>query len=152
RMLDALWAGQCNCAYWHGVFGGLYLPHLRQSIYHELIQAEKLADKVLGQEAISVRQEDFDKDGLPEVLLESPTQNVYVSPHAGGSIFEWDLRDKGLNMVNVLTRRSEGYHRQLLHAGAASAEAEGVKTIHDVVRAKEPELDKRLHIDWYRRA
>ena len=23
--------GQCNCAYWHGVFGGLYLPHLRSA-------------------------------------------------------------------------------------------------------------------------
>ncbi len=24
-----LFKGQCNCPYWHGAFGGLYLPHLR---------------------------------------------------------------------------------------------------------------------------
>ena len=29
RMLDHLYQSQCNDAYWHGVFGGLYLPHLR---------------------------------------------------------------------------------------------------------------------------
>ncbi|MCF6286679.1 MAG: DUF1925 domain-containing protein, partial [Candidatus Hydrogenedentes bacterium] len=28
--------GQCNCAYWHGQFGGLYLNHLRTAIYEQL--------------------------------------------------------------------------------------------------------------------
>ena len=35
-----LWKGQCSCAYWHGIFGGLYLPHLREAIYKNLIEAE----------------------------------------------------------------------------------------------------------------
>ena len=35
-----LWRAQCNCPYWHGVFGGLYLPHLRGAVYGELIAAE----------------------------------------------------------------------------------------------------------------
>ncbi|HVO33383.1 MAG TPA: alpha-amylase/4-alpha-glucanotransferase domain-containing protein, partial [Elusimicrobiota bacterium] len=91
KMLDALWAGQCNCAYWHGVFGGLYLPHLRQALYRSLLQAEVLADKALQQD-VNVVEEDFDCDGLPEVLVETPEQNIYISPEAGGSIFEWDLR------------------------------------------------------------
>ncbi len=26
-----LYRGQCNCPYWHGAFGGLYLPHLRNA-------------------------------------------------------------------------------------------------------------------------
>src|ERR1044072_5704898 len=43
--LDHLWAGQCNCAYWHGVFGGLYLPVLRQAIYRNLIEAERILDE-----------------------------------------------------------------------------------------------------------
>jgi len=30
---DHLWRAQCNCPYWHGVFGGLYLPHLRAAVY-----------------------------------------------------------------------------------------------------------------------
>jgi len=44
---DALWSGQCNCPYWHGVFGGLYLSHLRDAIYSNLIRAEILADEFL---------------------------------------------------------------------------------------------------------
>ena len=54
--------------------------------------------------------------------LESAEQNLYFSPHHGGSIFEWDFKKPGLNMQNVLTRRREGYHRQLLSA-VASGEA-----------------------------
>jgi len=27
-----LFRGQCNCPYWHGVFGGMYLPHLRSAV------------------------------------------------------------------------------------------------------------------------
>ena len=156
KMLDTLWGGQCNCAYWHGVFGGLYLPHLRQALYKQLIQAETLADKALGAHDTTVTEKDFDKDGVKEVLLESPTQNLYFSTEQGGSVFEWDLRSLGVNLSNVLTRRAEGYHKQLLeyakqpHLSAATGG--GAKTIHDLVRVKEPGLEKRLHYDWYRRA
>src|SRR6185436_10080671 len=99
RMLDALWAGQCNCAYWHGVFGGLYLPHLRQAVYKQLIEAENLADGVdkLSSERVSLK--DINLDGQKELLIESPWQNVYISPQDGGSIFEWDLRTYGVNLA-----------------------------------------------------
>ena len=152
KMLDALWSGQCNCAYWHGVFGGLYLPHLRQALYKELISAEQQADKALNQTSITVKEADFDKDGMKEVLLESPEQNIYLSPHSGGSMFEWDLRARGINLVNVLTRRAEGYHKQLLEYAQSTEPESGVKTIHEGVRVKEPALEKRLFTDWYRRA
>ncbi len=36
----ALYRSQCNCAYWHGLFGGLYLNNLRHTLYSELIAAE----------------------------------------------------------------------------------------------------------------
>ncbi len=152
KMLESLWAGQCNCAYWHGVFGGLYLPHLRQALYQRLLTAESMADDVLKSKPITVEHQDFDKDGRTEVLFESPTQNLYLAPHAGGSIFEWDLRAEGVNLLNVLTRRPEGYHRQLLEAPRHAPPAGAVKTIHDQVRSKEPGLEKRLYTDWYRRA
>src|SRR5262249_45407178 len=114
KLLDSLWAGQCNCAYWHGVFGGLYLPHLRQAIYKELLTAESHADKALQNDKVRVAQEDFDKDGRVELLVETPEQNLYIAPSQGGSIFEWDLRKDAINLQNVLTRRPEGYHKQLL--------------------------------------
>jgi 4-alpha-glucanotransferase len=153
KALDALWAGQCNCAYWHGVFGGLYLPHLRQALYRELLNAEQLADQMSRDDGITVFQEDFDKDGRPDVLVETRTQNLYLAPSAGGSLFEWDLRKRGINLQNVLTRRQEGYHKQLVdfasHHGPSAAGH--VRTIHDTVRVKEPGLEKRLFTDWYRR-
>jgi alpha-amylase len=43
-----LFAGQCNCPYWHGIFGGLYLPHLRQAIYENLIKAKRWLSKISG--------------------------------------------------------------------------------------------------------
>jgi len=153
KLLDALWAGQCNCAYWHGVFGGLYLPHLRQALYRELLSAELQADRVLQGDRIQITHEDFDKDGRPEILIEAQDQNLYLSPHNGGSLFEWDLRKEGINLQNVLTRRQEGYHKQLLDfvAHQDAADSSKVKTIHDMVRVKEPGLEKRLFVDWYRR-
>lgn len=165
KMLDALWAGQCNCAYWHGVFGGLYLPHLRQAIYRELLRAEQMADA--GVKAIkavpvvtAVIENDFNRDGQTELLLEMPEQNLYFAPHQGGSLFEWDFKKPALNIQNVLTRRREGYHRQLVLAVAAgeavlAAQAPSSstpRTIHDLVRVKENDLDKIIHADWYRRA
>jgi len=154
KALDALWAGQCNCAYWHGVFGGLYLPHLRQALYRELLAAELQADKLRPTESIHVTRDDFDKDGRAEVLVETPTQNLYLSPANGGSLFEWDLRKDGINLCNVLTRRQEGYHQQLLdYVSHQTPDDPGsVKTIHDRVRVKEPGLEKRLFVDWYRRS
>ena len=37
---EALWRGQANDAYWHGVFGGCYLPHLRRAVKSALLEAE----------------------------------------------------------------------------------------------------------------
>ena len=35
-----LYRAQCNCPWWHGTFGGLYLPHLRHAVYRHLINAD----------------------------------------------------------------------------------------------------------------
>ena len=43
-----LYRGQCNCSYWHGAFGGIYLPHLRNAVYHHLIAADNLLDAAEG--------------------------------------------------------------------------------------------------------
>src|SRR5262249_21768788 len=43
-----LYRGQCNCPYWHGAFGGLYLPHLRNAIYRCLIAAHNALDEAEG--------------------------------------------------------------------------------------------------------
>src|SRR5437764_14478129 len=70
-----LLAGQCNDAYWHGVFGGLYAPHLRSGVIHHLIQCETLLDKLECTSkacAIQVQTKDFDLDGQSEILADHP--------------------------------------------------------------------------------
>src|SRR5256714_13632701 len=37
----AIGRAQCNDAYWHGVVGGLYLPHLLNAIWRQLAIAER---------------------------------------------------------------------------------------------------------------
>ncbi len=149
---DHLWAGQCNCPYWHGVFGGLYLAHLRNAIYQNLIQAENLADSVLKDFGrVHVTELDFDGDGYNEVLVETNRFNLYFDPQYGGKLFELDLRQKALNLLDTMSRREEAYHRKLLEAekNSAHGEEEEVASIHDLVVSKEQGLEKLLNYDWY---
>ncbi|MHB9155513.1 MAG: alpha-amylase/4-alpha-glucanotransferase domain-containing protein [Endomicrobiales bacterium] len=150
--VEALYAGQCNCGYWHGVFGGLYLPHLRTAVYRKLLEAEAAA-RPSGTAAASARFLDFDCDGRDELLYESGTQNLYFAPHCGGALFEWDVLSKKLNLLNVLTRRQEAYHRRLREFIAdPNRGGRQTGTIQDQVKVKERDLDNHLHYDWYRRS
>jgi len=160
--LDHLWAGQCNCPYWHGVFGGVYLFHIRTANYRHLIAAENHADVLARGSApwIEVATTDFSGDGDDEVLISSDQMNLYLDPSAGGSLFVWDWRQKTYNLLNTLTRRWEGYYQELVDAAREGrlrlpdAPSTGeVETIHTTtVRAKEPGLEDKLFRDWYRRA
>jgi alpha-amylase len=147
--------GQCNCPYWHGVFGGLYLPHLRHAAWKQLLNAEYTLDNSLhrGRKWVDIEKVDHDADGSDEILIENAYMNAYVSPRLGGSIFEWDYKPRGYNVLNTLTRRSETYHGKLVLAEEAlEAGAESV-SIHDLVQSKEENLDKLLRLDsWPRTA
>ena len=147
---DLLYQGQCNCPYWHGVFGGLYLNHLRYATYNRFIQAENIADE-LAKPAKNGRIEitDFDGDGHDEIVMETDWLNAYVAPRRGGSLFELDLKSKGFNLLDTMTRREEGYHKKLMEADNPG-NSKG-KTIHDRLEAKEQGLEKYLIYDWHRR-
>ncbi|MGH2481012.1 MAG: alpha-amylase/4-alpha-glucanotransferase domain-containing protein, partial [Ktedonobacteraceae bacterium] len=43
--LSHLWKAQANDTYWHGLFGGIYMGHVRSAIYHHLIKAENAAHR-----------------------------------------------------------------------------------------------------------
>ena len=153
RAQDELLRGQCNDAFWHGVFGGLYLPHLRSAVYHHLIGAERIADDVLhaGEEWIEARTVDFDGDGAEEILIHGPQQNLYFHPREGGCLFELDYKPVAVNLLDTLARRREGYHHKLTDPPPASQGEDGVASIHDRVVVKEQGLDRLLHYDWHRR-
>lgn len=156
EMLADLWRGQCNCPYWHGVFGGIYLMGIRLANYHHLVRAETAADAALRGDGpwLAWETTDFDLDGRDELLVDGSSANLYFAPADGGTLFEWDVRKPALNLAAVLGRRPEAYHQTLLEAAQAPPqEGEGeVKTIHEGVRMKEPGLHERLHYDRHLRS
>ncbi|MEA3345854.1 MAG: alpha-amylase/4-alpha-glucanotransferase domain-containing protein [Chloroflexota bacterium] len=157
--LDELWQGQCNCPYWHGVFGGIYLFHIRAANFAHLIRAERMADQILHPEDdwVEWRATDFDKDGSDELLLTSGSQALYIDLSSGGALLEWDWRAEDYNLLNTMTRRPEGYHQELREATAEGravlAEEMGeLESVHtELVQVKERGLAGKLLYDWYRR-
>ena len=127
----AIGRAQCNDAYWHGVFGGLYLPHLRSAIWANLLAAERELRK---DESLVAEQLDFDGDGAPEISVHSPSFAAVIAPRRGGVIEEYALFDRGINYADVLTRRREAYHRPAPDAAPDSA-PNATPSIHDLERA-----------------
>ncbi len=148
-----LFMGECNCPYWHGVFGGLYLPHLRSANYEHLIKAEYMADlkRIKNKKQwLKRRILDFDCDGHNEILLENSKINLYISPAYGASIFELDLKgEKYFNLINTISRKVESYHFQVKEL--ENVDETEVTSIHDKIKSKETGLDKYLQYDWYLR-
>ncbi len=139
--LDHLWQAQCNCGYWHGVFGGLYLTNLRTALYQHLIAADEAADRLAGHDGIRFIATDFACDGHPDLLVESPSQVLHFKPHLGGILVEHDIRAARFNLLDTLIRRREAYHDQLDgHGGGNQA-----------MWVKEDDLARYLAVDWYRR-
>ncbi|HLE32519.1 MAG TPA: alpha-amylase/4-alpha-glucanotransferase domain-containing protein [Bacteroidota bacterium] len=146
---EKIWSSQCNDPYWHGVFGGLYLPVLRYPVYRNLISAEADLDRIEKKNNVTWEITDFDCDGKKEILVETPVLNCYIDPDAGGSLFELDFKPISLNLLDIVSRREEGYHHKLAEAAHGRVGGD-VASIHDLVVAKEKGLEDHLNYDWYR--
>ncbi|HXN24322.1 MAG TPA: alpha-amylase/4-alpha-glucanotransferase domain-containing protein [Candidatus Dormibacteraeota bacterium] len=157
RLDDALLhllRSQCNDAYWHGVFGGLYSPHLRTALWRDLIYAEKIAD-ALAQErshrekdATVLRRLDFDADGAEELYITSPAFAALLKPAEGGTLAALDFRPNDVAVINSIQRRPEAYHARLRDAVASAG---GVASIHEQTRVKEQGLAQHLRYDRWPR-
>lgn len=149
RARVALYRAQCNCAYWHGAFGGLYLPHLRNAVYENLIEADNRIEEFERGKApvsLSVMDRDWNLDGAVEVRLANSHVAVYVAPKTGGQVYELDVRAARVNLGASLARRPEPYHeriRQNSHPGAPSAPA----SIHERFHVKQEGLDRHIVYD-----
>ncbi|REJ69472.1 MAG: DUF1926 domain-containing protein [Planctomycetota bacterium] len=144
---DELYRGQCNCSYWHGAFGGIYLPHLRNAIYRHLIAADNLLDRVAGQTGSRVLAdaEDFNFDGEPEIRLSSDRLVALFDPSRGGRLYELDVRAIKHNLLATLARREEAYHTKI--RGGGHQGDDDCASIHDRVVFKQEGLDEMLHYD-----
>ena len=148
-----LWRGQVNCPYWHGVFGGLYLGHLRAAVYRHLIAAEVITDNSkYGREGwIEAETLDFDCDGSDEIIVTAPDISFIVDSHKGGMLTELDHRPSASNLLNTLARRQEVYHKKIISNTHGGHSGGGPSSIHDIVKSKEDDLHLYLHYDTYRR-
>lgn len=143
---DHLYRGQCNCAYWHGAFGGVYLPHLRNAVFHHLIVADNLLDQA-ATEANQNRIEaaDFDFDAASEVMMANAHLMSWFRPARGGHLYELDVRSIGHNTLATLQRRPEVYHEKIRRG--ADTEHDSAASIHDQVKCKQTGLDSMIAYD-----
>lgn len=156
--LDELWQGQCNCPYWHGVFGGIYMAAIRAEMYRRLILAERKAERALHGPGprLAIEVTDYDCDGWPEVLIEGSAAKLIVAPRRGGALVEWDLVPSAWNLLATMARRPEAYHLALRESVAArhadgGVTDEEVRSIHGEVRVKDERVLELLTYDRHGR-
>jgi len=148
---EPLWRGQCNCAYWHGVFGGLYLGHLRRAIHENLIRAQTRLINASGG-GIKLMQLDLDKDGCDEILMWNPGFSLGLDPVCGGGLFEICHLPRAVNLSDTLTRRYEAYHHRLHEMTQNdSGSSDSIASIHDLARPTDETLERSLIYDDYNR-
>ena len=144
----ALHKSQANDSLWHGVFGGLYLPNLRDNVYTYIIQAENIR---YGKK--TVLQSDMNElDGYEKV--KAVTQNFIFRFDSGngGQLVEFDSRKHEFNWQNTLMRRKEAYHEHLLNPKVEESHKEtkdGIDTIHHAAVEISDELRNSIVYDWH---
>lgn len=132
-----LYKAQCNCGYWHGVFGGLYFPHLRKAIYSNLLKAEEIAIK-----KDIVIERDINNDSHLEIYIKRKGLSLIIEPHKGGIISEIDKG--GINIIDIISRRKEAYHSYI----SPHQNSSHPQSIHNI--KKDPLFLKNfLHYDQY---
>ena len=146
-----LFRGQCNCPYWHGAFGGIYLPHLRHAVYHHLIVADNRLQQLAHGTSpwVEARADDYNFDDRPEIQMANDRLAAFFIPSRGGHLYELDIRSIGHNLLATLNRRPEAYHLKV--ARGASHADDGVASIHERVIFRQEGLEERLQYDNYPR-
>ncbi|MCE5360983.1 alpha-amylase/4-alpha-glucanotransferase domain-containing protein [Candidatus Igneacidithiobacillus taiwanensis] len=143
-----LHAAQANDAYWHGLFGGIYLPHLRRAVHHHLTRLEAGLDALRKRPALY--WDDVDLDGREECFYHSAAMQVVLHlPYA--SIQEWNHYPTEHDLADTLARRDEAYYDKIRQGEtAASGEhGSGIASAHDRVSFKTAIHSEDLVFDAY---
>ncbi len=122
---------QANDAYWHGLFGGLYLPHLRRAIWNNLLALEAELD-ILAPRPV-IEQRDLDHDGIDEIVLHGHLLQAVIRADGDAAIVEFDAFERAHNFGDTLRRYDEAYHDKLDQVEQAAAEHGGIASAHDRV-------------------
>jgi len=149
RMRELLHLAQANDAYWHGLFGGIYLPHLRRSVWSAIVELEALLDKASSRKETAL---DLDLDGHDEIFLNSGKMQAVIRDDGLGAIHELDFYPLRQNFGDTLARRTEHYYRKIREGGHGSHSGDGIASAHDRVNFKHPVSPEDLIPDAYPRA
>ncbi len=118
---ELLHRAQANDAYWHGLFGGIYLPHLRRSNWKYLLMLEAELDRAAPREALEHR--DLDYNGHVEHFMHNAELQTVIREDGDASVIELSSYTSFHNFADTLRRYVESYHAKIEFAPeAASAE------------------------------
>lgn len=147
---ENLFKAQTNDVLWHGVFGGLYLPNLRDNAYRFIINCEnvKYAKKRNLMEIV-----DNNFDGYEELKFVNEDSIFIFDSAYGGQLTELSLRDRLFNFQNTLSRYRESYHSKIENPIQVehSQDEEGIDTIHSINSENLEEYRKLLKFDWHQK-
>ena len=129
-----LYGAQANDAYWHGLFGGLYLPHLRRGIYRNLVSLEAALDRQQPRPPSS--RSDADLDGVDELFLQNGRLQAVVKLDGTASVIEFDDYRLEQNFGDTLRRHGEHYHRSIESSAGKAAQGGGIASPHDRISFK----------------
>jgi hypothetical protein len=131
-MTASLYRAQANDAYWHGLFGGLYLPHLRRAIYRNLIELESALDAVAPRAAYE--RLDLDCDGADELFIRSAHLQAVTRDDGLAALHELDSYPLAHNFGDTLRRSREHYYHKIDGAESrAGVSSGGIASAHDRV-------------------
>ncbi len=134
ELTNLLYRAQANDAYWHGLFGGLYLPHLRRAVYNAIVSLEGRLDLLAPRAPVERR--DADLDGVGEIFLHNGIVQAVIRDDADAAVIELDSYSLHHNFGDTLRKREEHYYRKLAAGEQAQAQAGGIASAHDRVRLK----------------
>lgn len=143
--------GQCNCAYWYGIFGGIYLPHLRDGIYSSLLSSEVKMDKMLHPEDnwCELEKVDYDLDKEEEILLSSARTNLYIDVDYGATASEIDFKPAHFNLTNTFSRKKQYFSEE--ENISEEKERKTLSSIHHRIPIKQELISEAKHFDKYLR-
>ena len=145
ELIALLYQAQANDAYWHGLFGGLYLPHLRRAVYNAIVTLEARLDRL--QPRARREERDLDLDGRAEIFLQNGILQAVVRDDEHAAIVELDSYSLGHNFGDTLSRRREHYYGKLSADHQAQAQHDGIASAHDRVRFKHAISDDDIEPD-----
>ena len=134
-MQQKLYEAQANDAYWHGLFGGLYLPHLRRAIYNAIVELEALLDAQTPRPGYFT--EDTDLDGIDEAYLHNDILQAVLKLDRFAGICELDAYQLKHNFGDTLRCQTEHYYHKIQAEKQSTPNTvTGIASAHDRISYK----------------